>query len=406
VVGGDESTRQRVEALVAPVLASRPLKLEVIEHALLTANDIPGANVSGLLRPSATEPGASDLVVTVSSQPYTVLLSTDNRSAKSNGMWTESVDLAARSPLGDGGQILLNASSALDVNQRYSMQGKYVALVGDSGATVSMSGLVSHGQPAGAVANLRLVSNSIATGPHVSYPLIVGRQERLSIESGLTWQSADTHVLGSPYSHDEWRVADIALAYQNSRLFDGVNNATVDLAKGLDILGASKAGNADLSRPGGRPDFTKMTTQLRRVQTLDGPLSLSITGSGQYAFNTLLTSEEMSFGGPQIGRGYDPAAITADNGLGGAFELRYDLDASDLYLDQAQLYTFYDTAKVWVHTGRIGENNLQSTGGGLRTVVFKDLSLAVELARTLLPVATSGNGKRDSRVFFNGSIKF
>jgi len=406
VVGGDASTRERVEALLSPVPSSRPLKLETIEHALVTANTIPGANVSGLLRPSATEPGASDLVVTVSSEPYTLLLSTDNRSSQSNGAWTESVDLAVRSPLDDGGQILLNVSSSNDFNQRNSVQGKYVLPVGAGGATLSMSGLVSHGEPAGAVADLKLVSDSIAVGPHVSYPLIVGRQERLSIEGGVTWQSADVHVLAAPYSHDEWRVADIGLAYQNAALFGGANTASVDLARGLDIFGASKDGSPTLSRVGGRSDFTKLSAQLRRVQTLDGPLSVSITGSGQYAFNTLLIGEEMSFGGAQIGRGYDPAAITGDNGMGGALELRYDLDASDLHLDQAQLYTFYDTAKVWVHTGRISENKLQSTGGGLRTVAFKNISLAVELARSLLPVATSGNGKRDSRVFFNGSIKF
>jgi hemolysin activation/secretion protein len=404
VVGGDETTRSRIERLVAPVLASRPLQMSVIEQALLTANDTPGVNVSGLLRPSATEAGVSDLVVTVSSQPYTILLSTDNRGAKSSGVWTESVDVAVRSPFPDGGQILLNASAAPDVNQRRSMQGKYVFALG--GATLSMSGLVSHGQPAGSVSDLRLVSNGITVGPHVSYPLILSRQERLSLDGGFTWQAADVHVLGAPFSHDEWRVVDAALVYQNSRWLDGVSNATLDVAKGVNLFGASKPGSIDLSRPGGRPDFTKASTQLRRVQTLDGPLSLSASASGQYSLDKLLTGEEISFGGAQIGRGYDPATVTGDHGAGGAFELRYDLDAADLYLDQAQLYTFYDIGRVWLRSGKVTESELQSIGLGVRMVVFTDLSLAAELAHGLLPLATSDNGRRDTRVLFNGSVKF
>jgi hemolysin activation/secretion protein len=269
-----------------------------------------------------------------------------------------------------------------------------------------MSGLMSHGQPAGAAQGLQLVSNGVTVGPHASYPLIFDRQQKLTLEGGFTWQSSDVHTQGPPFSHDEWRVLDAGFAYQNTRFLDGVSNASLVVAKGLDLFGASAPGSTDTSRPDGRSDFTKISTILRHVRPLGDSFSFSATANGQYAFDTLPTGEELSFGGAQIGRGYDPAAVTGDSGLGGAFELRYDIDATEFYLDQLQLYTLYDIGKVWVRSGSLTNSDLQSTGVGVRTVVVNDMSLAVELAHGLIPVATSGNGRRESRVLFNGSIKF
>ncbi len=409
VNGGDDSAQARVQQLLAPVLASRPLRLPVIETALLTANQIPGAAVSGLLRPSASEPGASDLVVTVKTAPWAASLSTDNRGAESTGKWTYAADLAVRSPWADGGQLLVNASTATDPNQRRALQAKYVVPVGGDGMLFTMSGLTSHGEPVASLAStpLKIISDSVAVGPHLSYPLLLTRQEKLSVDGGITYQSANVGMLDAPYSHDEWRVADVALTYQNAGLLDGVSTAMLDLAQGLPIFGASPSGSLTISRPGGRTDFTKLTSTVSHVRSIDGPLSLSVSGMGQYADSTLLTGEEVSFGGTAIGRGYDPAAITGDLGVGGSVELRYDLDAADFYANSAQLYSFYDVAAVWVHSGTLSTpNRIQSAGAGVRTVVVSAVSLGLEFAHALEPVPGSDDGHRSSRVFFNGSVRF
>ena len=406
VVGGDEAARHRVEALLAAIPASRPLKVGAIEAALVLANETPGLTASGLLRPSASEPGASDFVVTVTTVPYTGAVSVDNRGSQSTGKWTVSADAAARSPWSDGGQVMLNASSAPDsISERRSLQAKYLAPIGLGGMTGSLSGLISHGEPAGSTAALKLVSNSIAVGPHLSYPLLLNRQDKLSLDGGFTVQSADVHALGAALTHDEWRNVDLALVYQNSRFLDGVSNLTVDYARGLTAFGASASNSAGLSRQGGRTDFNKVTALLRHTRILDGPLSLSLSANGQYAFDTLLTGEEISFGGAALGRGYDPGSLTGDSGVGGSIELRYDLDATDLFLDSAQLYSFYDAAKAWSRTGIIN-NKLGSSGIGLRGVAFQDASLGVEVSHVFIPLPGNDSGKRSSRASFNGSVRF
>jgi hemolysin activation/secretion protein len=415
VTGGTEEARHRVEGVLAPIPASRPLKLDVIEDALLRANVFPGVNVSGLLRPSPTQPGASDLVATVSSDRVTTILSIDNRGAVLTDVWTASADMAIRSPFNEGGVILLDFAVAPDEPHiRNSISGKYIYPIGDSGLQLSLSALDSHGQPAGGAGPADFVSDNQAYGVRLTYPLIVTRETKLSLDGGFTWQSAFLREFSSAIAdHDQWREVDLALIYQQTGFLSGITTATVDVTQGLDILGASPSGAVNVSHAGAVPDFTKFSTVVRRIQQLYGPMSLALTGTGQYALNTLYVGEEISFGGAQIGRGYDPASITGDMGIGADAELRWDLNVSGTHFDtpnitinHAELYGFFDAAKVWQHGTPIPPDHIESTGFGARATLNDRLQLGVEAAFPLIRVTTSDNGKKAMRVLFNGSVRF
>lgn len=415
VTGGTEDSRRRVERLLAAVPNSRPLRLDVIEDALLRANNLPGVGVSGLLRPSPTEPGASDLVATISSQRVTTILSVDNRGAVLTDVWTASADLAIRSPFGEGGVLLLDVAAAPDKPHiRNSIAGKYIYPLTDSGLLLTLSALNSHGQPAGDIAGADFVSDNQAYGVRLSYPLIVTRSSTLTLDGGFTVQNALLHEPSlAVFDHDQWRELDVALIYQQNGFLKGVTTATLDATQGLDIFGASPAGDVNVSHLGAVPDFTKLSGVVRRIQEIYGPVSVAVTGTGQYAFQPLYVGEEISFGGAQIGRGYDPAAITGDMGVGGDAELRYRLDITGRHIDSppvtisdAELYAFYDVAKVWDHSGPVTPNFLESDGFGARTVLDEKLSLGLEAAFPQIRVPTSDYGKKAMRVLFNASVKF
>ncbi len=415
VTGGTEDLRRRIERILAPITASHPLKLDVIEDALLRANQLPAANVSGLLRPSPTQPGASDLIATISSERVTTILSVDNRGAVLTDVWTTSADFAIRSPFNEGGVVLFDVAIAPDQPHiRNSVSGKYLYPLGDSGLQLTVSALDSHGQPAGAVAGTDFISDNQAYGVRLTYPLIVTRENKLSIDGGFTWQNAILREFSSLISdHDQWREIDLALIYEQNGFLAGTTTATFDVTQGLDILGASPAGDLNVSHLGAVPDFTKLSGVVRRIQQIYGPISAAFTGTGQYAFNTLYVGEEISFGGAQIGRGYDPAAITGDMGVGGDAELRWNLDISGRHIDSpnltinhAELYGFYDAAKVWVHSGTISPDFLESAGFGGRMVVEDRVQLGLEAAFPFIAVPTSDYGKHAMRVLFNGSIRF
>jgi len=156
----------------------------------------------------------------------------------------------------------------------------------------------------------------------------------------------------------------------------------------------------------GHTDFTKVNAIFRRVQPLDSSFSVSASAQGQYAFEPLLTGEETSFGGPGVGRGYDPGATSGDLGVGGSLELRYDLDAADLYADFAQLYSFYDSGVTWVKVGRSIDNRVRSSGLGIRTMYFSNYSLNLEFGHVIDPLPSSDNGRHTSRLVLSGSLRF
>ena len=411
VQGGDQSLRDRIEALLAPVTRSRPLTLSTLETALLTANKLPGITAAGLLRPSATEQGASELVVTLNEQPMSGGLSADNEGAATTGRWTVSADATAASPFGDGGVFGLNASTNPAKPQiRYSAGGRYTApLPLFDGQTYTLSATGSHGEPGGSVSQLEIVTNSTTFGARTTIPLIVSRQNELSVDAGLTIQSSDVVNNAGPPNHDEWRVVDAALTYLNNGWEDGVTSITLDVAEGLPVLGATHSyplSDIPSATATGHTDFIKYTAQLRRIQSISDAFSASLLISGQYAPVHPVLGEQISFGGQLIGRGYDPGAITGDYGVGGSFELRYDMNPSWFYSDAAQLYGFMDGATVRSQGSTADQHKIASTGVGLRVTVPGNVFIGVMYGKALLGVPGSDEDKRSSRVMLNTGVRF
>ena len=257
VEGGDPGVRDLITSYANPVLGSKPLQLPPMERALLLSNDLPGVTASGLLRPSPDQPGASDLVVNVDEQPITGGLNFDNRGSKFTGQWTLGGDVEWNSPLHDGDQLGLNVQSSPQPSQRIQGGARYQHPIGTDGLTGSASVLVSNGAPAG-IPGADLTTNSLAYGPRLSYPVIRSREQSFYLDGGFTVQDATVNVLGGQvFSHDKWRVADLAATYTQNGFWNGNSSATFDVAQGLTILGATGDGAPELSRPGAKTDFTK-----------------------------------------------------------------------------------------------------------------------------------------------------
>jgi hemolysin activation/secretion protein len=219
-------------------------------------------------------------------------------------------------------------------------------------------------------------------------------------------QDAKVDIGGRHLSHDQWRVADIAVTYTQNGFLAGNSSASLDVAQGLPVAGATSNGSDELSRPGARTDFTKLVGTLRRTQLLYGPVSLSLAAQGQYSFAPLIVGEQIAFGGHQIGRGYEPSAITGDHGAGGSAELRYDWRFEQAFIQLVQPYLFIDAARIWDRGGAAPKSDIASTGAGLRAFFAHELSGGVELARTLRPVPGSDNGERATKILVNGAARF
>jgi len=434
VSGGDDASRDRVEAYVQPVTQERPATLATMERGLLLSNDLPGTSAAGLLRPSPTEPGASDLLVTLQQQPWEATGYTDNRGAAITGPWTLGVQGIANTLHYVPGQVMLDLSGTPDFQQRRLLQGHYVRPVGLRGALFTVQGVVAHGSPA--AQGGALVSDSYALGMRLSYPIKVTRPTRITIEGGLTAQSATVQAAGqaaavagafsSPtYNDDHWREIDAALTVeQRGLIFDSTTGATFGVTQGIPMFGAKSTAPFAAGLPGppaypgaaagGSVGFTKYTLVVQHDQPIKGPWSANFHGLGQWTSERLVIGEQTSFGGSGIGRGYDPASLAADAGVGLASEVRYDMHLPEYYLDTAQFYYFFDAARIMPrHSdeplpgfGLTPRHSLLSTGFGVRVALLQRVTSGIEFAQQLRGVPNNDAGKTGARILFNAAVRF
>ncbi len=431
VSGGTQFQRQEVDSYLQPVTQERPAMLGTMERSLLLANDVPGAQASGLLRPSPTEPGASDLLVNLIGQPWEATLYSDNRGAAVTGAWTLGGQFVANDLVYIPGQLTLDLSGTPDLSRRRLAQATYARPVGKDGMIFTASGVLAHGEPAAAGGNL--VSDSYAIGAKLSYPWIVSRPTRITFEAGLNTQeemvtqtgnaAAVLLPLGSNVVNDDhWHDLTVsATLQQRGLLLDSTTGATLGVTQGIPWFGAKSTApvaretGALRGADGASTGFTKYTLVVQHDQPITGPWSAHFNGLGQYTGERLVTGEQTSFGGSGIGRGYDPASLAADTGFGLASEIRYDAHFPQykIEIDTAQLYTFFDWAQVRpLHDeptppfGTVTHRTLMSVGLGLRVALLQRFTGGIEFAQELRGVPNNDLGKTDTRILFNGAIRF
>lgn len=407
VEGSNEGTQSKTKDYLAPLLAEKPASLATIERGLLLAGDIPGVVATGLLRPSPSVPGASDLVVSELQPPVNGGLSVTNRGSAFTGVWTVSGNAAINGLFGPD-QLSAGLTAAPRSFEQVVGQVRYRRAIGSEGMIGSLFFNIARGEPGSTLSVLNIRTDSWAVGPRLAFPVLRSRAETLVVEGGLTVQDARVKVLGAGLSHDKWRVFDIGVSYLRNGFLDANWAGSVGIAKGLPGLGGTKSGSTVLSRSGGQTDFTKLTGSLRMMRTLAGALGVTLQAQGQYSFDRLITGEQITFGGTQIGRGYDPGAITGDHGLAGSAELHYDIRFADQPVQALQPYLFVDGAKTWyISTAGIpGHASMTSVGLGTRVWLRYNFSFDVEVSRTLDAVPGSDNGKRATKVLMDARVNF
>ena len=413
VEGGDDRTKSLVEAYVAHISGEKPTRIETMERGLLLANDLPGVAASGLLRPSPSEPGASDLVVNLHETPWQATVYSDNRGAVATGPVTLGAQFVANTLYYVPGQLFFDVSGTPELSQRRLFQARYTKPVGTDGATVSVSGVLAHGVPASAGGNL--ISQSYALGAQVAYPWLVSRLTQVSFAGGFNIQAERVTLVSDSFctfSDDHWRTVDGAVTAQRRSLVgDSATGVTVGMTQGIPAFGANSISPCTGSE-GASTGFTKFTAVANHDQPIVGGLSVNFHALAQAALERLVIGEQTSFGGSGIGRGYDPASLASDNGVGVQGELRYDLHFPKYHVETVQFYGFVDFAHTWrteptppgLTAG--GAQSLASTGFGMRMALLQTVTGGIEFAQQLKGVPNNDNGKTGSRILFNAAVHY
>ncbi|MCM3212919.1 hypothetical protein M3613_22525, partial [Bacillus licheniformis] len=106
-----------------------------------------------------------------------------------------------------------------------------------------------------------------------------------------------------------------------------VQKLSVNVAKGFNILGASKAQDITVGTTTTSVDspisLTFVRTGATFTQTNEWPFRIgtSVSLTGQYSPDSLPTSEQISFGSTRYALGYQPGETSGDSGWGMSLEV-------------------------------------------------------------------------------------
>jgi hemolysin activation/secretion protein len=394
------------------VLPERPLKLATLERALLLANDIPGLQVSGILRPARDAAGAAQLVATVERDPFDGSLLVDNIGSRFNGEWEVGGSASTNAFTRFGERITLSglisnppdSFSDDDENQKVGQLSTSWRL-GSRGAYLNLLGSYGDSNPGKEISQFDFESTTLVVSTVVGYPVIRSRDFSLFADLGFDYIDSDTDIFnGEKFSRDRLRVLHLTGSAEFLDAWRGASFVSAGIRQGLPIFNYSEDDDP-VSRPGADGVFTTIWGEASRVQPLIGQLSLFAKLGGQYAFENVLSDEEFGVGGIYYGRGYDPQELSDDHGVGFTGELRYTRETSIPLLERWQAFGFYDFGKVW-DRGDESDASLASAGGGLRGWLVRNISLEGLLAKPLTRDSQRSDGSRDVEALFRAFISF
>lgn len=358
-----------VRPMLNPVLAEQPSRLATLERQLLLINNRGGVRIAdSALEEIGGTTGRFRLVLELKTWHVYGFAGLDNLGSSTVGPWQSYATAAFNSYLLPGDTLGVNLSTTPgDPRQLAFGRLFYEAPLGTDGARVGGSALYSEVRPGDI---RRLYSDNTTTETfevHGSIAPIQSQQSSLVLTAAAAFaEVSERDVFGRIYQ-DHIRFLTLTSDYRWGDRFGGDSYLTVSYRQGLNIFGATPSGDPLASSDGTSPSFSIFNGWFTRYQSLSDAWSIKIAGAAQIASGPLYNSQQFYLGGFAFGRGYRSAEISADNGMAGTFELRFDQTLNWAYLAGYQLYGFADAGLAWNDGYRPSEGvALTSVGAGVR----------------------------------------
>jgi hemolysin activation/secretion protein len=412
IEGNVKGAQKIIGQYIAKIKQMRPLQMKKLERYMLLMNDLPGLQIKSVLSPSPTVVGAAELTLITEQSKFSADVSFDNRSTRYLGPNEVIASVEIDDVTHAADRLLVQTVNTPNSNEMRFVQVNYQRPFGSSGLRLTVNGNLAETHPGFIIKPLQLVGRSKDFSVGLDYPIIRSRAQNVSVFAKFEWLDSYTRMTIVPppntLFYDHIRSLRVGFNYDSVDSARGINNARIELSKGLKLFGASPMSpETPLSRVNARSDYTKLVVMLSRLQALDSNnrFSLLAAVNAQYGFNQqLLSAEEFSFGGSLFGRGYDNSEITGDSGVSGKLELRANTHPNLGILHNIQYYAFYDAGIIW-NNGISAQNRSQplrdsatSAGAGFRAAFDKYLYANFEAAKPLTrrvdsEVAAGNNGK-------------
>ena len=394
-----EDRRQLVLRFGNTVLSERPLRTSTLQRYLLTLRDVPGLTVGSRIAAFNVNSGAAVLAISADLRPFSMSSSVDHRARLEGLPFQLFVGGTLNNPFGWGDQLSLITLATNDPGENHFLQGNYAAMIGSRGARILASASIARLHADEVVPGVTLVSSSRRYGANFSYPLIRTVQQSLNAVVGAYYTSSDHEFSGIRLLEDEL-LAAVAEAQYFRRLGEQwAASAALRLTQGLDLFGI---GETELphTRPGTTQDFTKLRATGSLSYRATERLSFVLSSEAQYSPVSLLSAEEITFGGSRFGRGYDQAEIGGDRGYAVSLQSQYRFPIGESKLWSLMPYAFADYAQAF-NTPSSGPDSADLFSAGLGTWISRGQSVSVGLeADKPLTRTPRLEGDKDWRYYF------
>jgi len=407
ITGASDDVAADIRGYLARILAERPLRASTLERTMLLLDDLPGIGARSVFRPAEGQRGASILAVVVDRSWLSGSLSIDNRGSKSIG--PIQADLSAQASTMRH-QLSLRTLAARPASELRLGDLGYTYWIGEQGTSLTTGVRRSWSSPGGRAKPLDIASLTTSLRAGFSHPLMRSRSQSLRLTGDFTLRDSGTDLFdGQPtnqrLNQDSLRILSGGLSWDFADSWGGSNVLGATVARGLNVLNASKPGQPLRTRRDGEVEFWKLNLTAQRDMAVGEGLFLTLAAEAQLADRPLLSSEEYGVGGKTFGQGFDPSTITGDQGWAVRGELSTLLlteGPGDLSLTG---FGFGDLGATWNYnpTPRAGWQSLGSAGIGIRGSMLSAASGSLTLAK---PLADGAENGRDWRLFFTFSLRY
>ena len=402
-IQGDGVDSEKFQPYFADLLEERPTRLSTMERALHVPGDLPGYWIAKSIVTEGDAPGAYVLNVTVGHDAFDFFTYLDNRGTPETGRLESWTAIGANDTLGLNERLQLGFfTNPLEPAEVLYGEFAWTQPIGAAGTTVVTTLSATETDAGGRNRDFDLESKSRSATLDIFHPLLRGADHSIWATGSFDFVELREHQRGIDNFDDQTRVLRAGLRYYGANRWSGDHFLQLEVSKGLEIFGSSETGDVNLSRADAEPDFTKVEVFGRRLQRIGNIFSIEVSGKAQWSDAPLLTSEEFSLGGSGFGRAYDFGELEGEGGIAGLAEARVDLGQYVDFMNQIQIYGFYDVGTVFRDNFQSDWESLASTGGGIRLSAYgvnTDLQIAKPLTRR-----PSGPNEDDARYMFSISL--
>ena len=382
-----------VEGHLAAVREDPSIRLQTLERALLTLNSYPEMDAKAFLK-AGKDPGTTDIIVRVSDRrPVNAGIAYDNFGQDYISRSRASVTLDAGNLAASGDMLSfrgLMGLDRLDPRDLFYGRAEYQLPAGHDGTRVGLSVADMQYRARKELEALDIEGRADTLSAFISRPLILRRDESLSLRFTYSYRDVSEHQLGMLRSEERIQALGLDARYLFLDRFQG--NTLV--APGYHFGWGDRSGEIlqderDGARAKTDEHFHKILLDAARTQGLAGRSLLFLFGSGQYSPESLFSAEKFVIGGQGSVRGYQPAIRSGDSGYfvntelilspvpAGTVILKHDAG------EALKLALFFDHGGIFRNRLVAGEGRsdyLTGLGAGLRVFATRHAQVRAEYA--------------------------